>query len=384
MIRKILVSFFLLSLFLGKSEAWDIHIPWISDEQSDQFVVVWGKSMGLLEKALDRLDKSEELPEEKLIGNDKRKNDVKIDRILSDVVEVMSDSAMSDLRDQIVGIRQDLSRRRQNLAELYEKKVAASEEGNFFKDGKGELDEKINEEKSMIKEDGRKLKSLEKKLLSALKERGISASDGQIQSLLTGVTADDIVGMYGVYDNIKLFSNQLSLLMESSGDDVLIARRYYGMYALLIRTCLVMNERFAEKIDNLYLPELNDMGASARILEEDISKQLIDLSLSSVQRDSLISNLESSRMTLSAIEAYRSYLETQRDQSMTRARELGRDYSVAYNAYRTMKLARGFLDLVRSSQQDLNSVTSLAVPDIALFSNDQLKKEFRSITEALR
>ena len=382
--RKILASFLLVFLLIGKSEAWDIHIPWFSGEESDQFMVVWKESMELLEKALERLDKSENLPEEKLIGNDKRKNDVKINKILLDVVDIMGNSEMSDLRTEIIETRKDIDRRRQNLAEFYEKKVAASDEGTLFRDRRNELDEKIAEENAMPKQDRHRLDSFEKGLITALKERGISASDSQIQSLLTGVTADDIVGMYGVYDNVKLFSDQLAVLMESSGDDVLIARRYYGIYALLIRTCLIMNERFAEKIDGSYMVDLDEMEVSARLLGEDIKRQLSDRNLSSLQRRSLVSNLESSDMTLSTIKAYRRYLEIQRDQSMVRAGELGRDYAVAYNAYRTMKLARGFLELVKSSQQDLNAVTALEIPDMALFSNDQLRKEFQSITEILR
>lgn len=340
--------------------------------------------MGELDDALGRLDEAEYLPDERLIGNDRSKNDRKIDSILEEVVAILGDSEASNIRAEIMALRERIASRRAKLALLQERRVSAPSEGGLLNRGKDDLDETIESETEAMVSDERALASLEDDFVSAMKKSGVNGSDESIRGMLAGVTADDIVAMQGVYLNVRFFADKLTELMESSSDDISVAKRYYGIYALLIRTCLVMNERFVEKIENRYIPELNDMETSAEGLAAEMGAQMDDPSLTSSQRALLRSNLDSTAITLRVIEAYRGYLEEQRDFALKNVDAFGRDYGVAYNAYRTMRLARGLLDLVKANRKDFDALASLEIPDVVVFSNDRLKKEFIAITEGLK
>lgn len=340
--------------------------------------------MKKLDLALVRLDKSESLPDERLIGNDKSKNDDKIDSILQDVVAILTDSETGDLRREFSEVQSDLSSSRARLVSLKEKRVSAPESGGLLKKGKDELTEQIVEEEENIKQAEARLVELEKAMSIRLKEEGLSATEEQIQSLLAGVTAEDVAAMYAVYGNIRLFSDKLTDLMEQGEDDLSVARRYYGIYSLLLRTCVVMNESFVEKIETRYLPDLEAMAKSAKVLREDLTNQSMDRSLTARQRQLVQSNIESTDLTLQAIGAYWVFLEDQRGQAQKNLEGFRRDYAVAHNAYRTMKLARGLLDMVKANKKDFDAIAKLDVPEVVVFSNDRLKHEFKAITEGLK
>ncbi len=377
--------------FSSTSEGWEIPLPslpsmpsWLKGDDADRFSSVWDDSMKKLDSALERLDNSDSLPDEKLIGNDKTKNENKIDAILQDVVTILTDSETGDLRKEFSKVQSDLSRRRANLASLKEKRVSAPESGGLLKKGKDDLTAQIAEEEEAIAQGEARLVELENAMSVRLKEEGLSATDEQIQGLLAGVTADDVAAMYAVYGNIRIFSDKLTELMEQGKDDLSVARRYYGIYSLLLRTCVVMNESFVEKINGKYLPDLEAMANSAKTLKEDLTNQSMDRSLSARQRELVRNNIESTDLTLQAIGAYWVFLEDQRDQAQKNLEGFRRDYAVAHNAYRTMKLARGLLDMVKANKKDFDAIAKLEVPEVVVFSNDKLRHEFKNITEGLK
>lgn len=372
----------------SESQGWEIPIPsmpsWLKGEEVDRFSSVWDDSMKKLDSALERLDNSDSLPDERLIGNDKSKNESKIDAILQDVVTILTDSETGDLRKEFSEVQSNLSRRRSNLASLKEKRISAPESGGLLKKGKDDLTDQIVEEEEAIKQGEARLVELERAMSVRLKEEGLFATDEQIQGLLAGVTADDVAAMYAVYGNIRLFSDKLTELMEQGKDDLSVARRYYGIYSLLLRTCVVMNESFVEKIDGKYLPDLKLMAQSAQALREDLTNQSMDRSLTARQRQLVQNNIESTDLTLQAIGAYCVFLEDQRDQAKSNLEGFRRDYGVAHNAYRTMNLARGLLDMVKANKKDFDAIAKLEVPEVVVFSNDKLRHEFKSITEGLK
>lgn len=391
-----LTSFLLVCMlfFSPVSEGWEMSLPslpslpsmpsWLKGDEVDRFSRMWDGSMKKLDSALGRLDNSDSLPDERLILNDKSKNEIKIDSILQEVVTILTDSETGDLRKEFSRLQADLAKSKANLASLKEKRVSAPESGGLLKKSKDDLSLSITEEEEAIKQGEKRLVELEREMAIKLKEEGVSATDEQIRGLLAGVTADDVAAMYAVYGNIRLFSDKLTELMEQGKDDLSVARRYYGIYSLLLRTCVVMNESFIEKIEGKYLPDLEAMAISAKALREDLSSQAIDRSLSARQRQLVQNNIESTDLTIQAIGAYWVFLEDQRDQATKNLEGFRRDYSVAHNAYRTMKLARGLLDMVKANKKDFDAMSKLEVPEVAMFSNEKLRLEFKAITEGLK
>ena len=131
----------------SESHGWEIPLPsmpslpslpsWLKGEEVDRFSSVWDDSMKKLDSALERLDNSDSLPDERLIGNDKTKNENKIDAILQDVVTILTDSETGDPKKRVFrGAVRPVPAGRGNLASLKEKRVSAPESGGLLKKGK--------------------------------------------------------------------------------------------------------------------------------------------------------------------------------------------------------------------------------------------------------
>jgi hypothetical protein len=58
-------------------------------------------------------------------------------------------------------------------------------------------------------------------------------------------------------------------------------------------------------------------------------------------------------------------------------------YDVAFNTYRTISVASDLLGMIKDSKKDLEILINLQVPEIIVFDNENLEREFKSISEQL-
>ncbi|HPJ25244.1 MAG TPA: hypothetical protein PLW97_00530 [Synergistaceae bacterium] len=369
-------------LWGGATPSWAISFPWWKGDPPS-FKEAWDTTMDKLDDALELLDEHDSLPEKKMMGRDKVENDEEIEDILESLVLMLSDTKVARLRKEAQKLRDYRAETEAEIAEYEEKMLMAPEEGSFLKKSREDLREKIAELREEVTETDEVLEQCRQAIVASLEESGISISEEDVKGLLVSVTGDDILGMYGVYQNIRAFSDAMGELLSKESGSPNIAKRYYGVYALLIRTCIVMNDRFVEKIDSRYFPALGDLEKQALKLRNEAKEHLRQGGLSGTQQKTLESNIRSNTLTLTVILQYRNYLESQKRDSLKARNSFERDYAVALNSYKTVALSSSLLDMIRTNQKEFEALASLDLPEMLLFDNEAMWKEFEQISRTL-
>ena len=373
-----LCCFFLLGVSSGEA----LSFPWWKGDPPS-FSETWDTTVDKLEDALDLLDQHDSLPDKKMMHRDKVENDEEIEEILEDLVLFLSDTRTARLRKEAQKLQEYRADTEADIAALEEKTLTAPEEGSLLTKSRKDLKEKIAKLQGEVAETDRVLGECRQAIVASLQESGISVSEEDVRGLLVSVTGEDILGMYGVYQNVRAFSNAMGDLLSKETGSPSIAKRYYGIYALLIRTCMVMNDRFVEKIDQRYLPVLEDLEKQAVKLRNEAKDQLRRGGLSSVQQKTLEANIRSNTLTLTVILQYRNYLDSQKRDSLKARQNFERDYAVALNSYKTVALSSTLLDMIRTNQKEFEALTSLNLPEMLLFDNEAMWREFEQISRTL-
>ena len=361
-----------------------ISLPWWGKGDPPSFEEAWDTTMKKLDSALELLDKHDSLPDKKFVGRDKTKNDEKIEEILGDLLLLLSDSRTARLRQEAQRLRDYRAEKEQEIAAYEEKMLTAPQKGSLLTKSREDWREKITELQQEVAETDRALEECFQAIVASLEEEGIKVSEEDVKGILVSVTGDDILGMYGVYRHVRAFSDAMGDLLAKEPGSPGMAKRYYGVYALLIRTCIVMNDRFVEKIDAKYLPVLQDLEKQAIALRNEAKNHLRQGGLSPTQQKILESNIKSNTLTLTVILQYRNYLGTQRRDAQKARVNFERDYLVALNSYKTVALSTSLLDMIRTNREEFEALTSLNLPDMLLFDNEAMWREFEQISQTLK
>ncbi len=345
---------------------------------------IWNKSLAKLEKALSLLDEMRDLPDEKFLGKDKIDNTEKFNNIISDVLEIISSSEAKDIRENIVKLRTKRTEKEEKIRQYQKNRVAAPEEDRFLVTTRKEYDEKIQKLKNDVDEINNMIAEETSRLIVVLEEYGIHASYEELQGLLNTVTGYDIAEMYGTFNNIKIITEKLVTLMEESANDIEAQRKYYGVYALLLKTCAYMEASFIDKVETVYYPKLEDIYKQSQELLTNSIKQLeSSANLSINQKKTIEQNIQSLRSYQDIIKRYQSYLKDQCEQVKQLQIKYESIYDVAFNTYRTLGLSSDLLSMIKGGIKELDMLINLQVPEIIVFDNENLEREFKSISEQL-
>jgi hypothetical protein len=184
-----------------------------------------------------------------------------------------------------------------------------------------------------------------------------------------------------VFENVKAVTGQLEHLVEESGEDLQSARRYYGMYVVLLRSLYEMHQHVESAINEQYLPQIDQIIERAR----ELSAETLRLKERSPQRAQLLAaNLDAQRLTIEAAGIYRRYLVEQAQQVGKARAELAADIATAWNTYETVRVSGELVDLVRTSQRLLDGLLDRQVPALRPFENREMQREFEKLTAQLR
>jgi hypothetical protein len=210
---------------------------------------------------------------------------------------------------------------------------------------------------------------------------GLSLTDAQIELLLSTVVGDNIVDLGVVFDNVKAVTAQLEKLVQASGEDLASARRYYGMYVVLLKALARMHTQIEGAINGRYIPQIDGIVARAK----GLSAQTRDLQRQSPEKATLLAgNLDAQALTVETAAIYRRYLLEQAQQIAQARDALERDIAAAWNTYETVRVSGELLDLVKSSQHLLAGLMDRQVPTLRPFENQEMRREFEKLTEQLR
>ncbi len=351
----------------------------IAPEQNvlqQHFSELWQDAYPLLTDTLKLKDQHETLPKSAWFSHDQADNIEDINELLQEALDLFSFSDVNadikylrELRNEITELREDIGDYqsakigRPDKAEKYEAKIAA-------------LKAEISAKEAVIED-------AKSKIHRQLLAMGLNVNREQVDVLLAGVSGTDIVEMTVVFNNVKLFSNQLAELMAVNNEDLGFAKKHYGLYVVLIELLIRMQQQFLDDVEQRYLTGIEAITERTKKLVADTENMLM-FETAQHRRAALQQSLASQKLSLQTVTLYRRLLERQANQVRAAQNTLEKDLDVALIRYHTVKLSGELVSLMQASKRQFHVLTNLQIPDIAPFENQQMKAEFEKLTAELQ
>jgi hypothetical protein len=360
--------------------AWDSARDSLAPTEPDGFSQVWVNVVPKLEETVALEDAQRDLPDKAWFRRDKRDAQEEINQLLDESVAILSSSPVQLYRERIAALERQVDAARADIDRYRKERVAAPAQ-SFTAKTVDDYDRMIDEREQDIRRYRAELDRIKREFASDLRALGLELSDEQVQFLLSTVVGDNMVDLGIVFDNVKAITAQLEQLVRDSGEDLKSARRYYGMYVVLLRALNRMHLDVEQAIDQEYIPRINAIAQRARALSQDTRALL---GAHPEKAEVLSANLDAQQLTIDAAGIYRDYLQQQAAQVRSARTALEEDIDTAWNTYETVRVSGELVDLVKSSQQVLDGLLNRQVPPLRPFQNLEMQREFAKLTEQLR
>ncbi len=350
-------------------------------QKDDLFSNVWKKITTTLDEVLDVESEKETLPDSAWLGKDKEDSQTEIDKLLDEAVSILSISYSNDTRRRIRKLEQEIRRMKQSISQYRQVKISAPKDSRW-ETTESDYDEKIKDLNERIKQHRIAIMDLKTQFSQELADIGLPITEEQLDVLLSSVVGDDIIRSSIVYNNVKQISQQLMTLTKESGEDLEISQRYYGMYTVLLKALLHMQEKFISNIDNNYLPKIQQIVLDVQDIKAN-TRILLSAELNKNRRLHLLANLEAQKLTLQTSALYKKHLTGQRRKIAIAYDKTNTDLKIAQNTYKTVRISGELVNLLRTSQKSFELLLNIQVPDLLIFKNLQMKQEFAILTQKL-
>ena len=217
-------------------------------------------------------------------------------------------------------------------------------------------------------------------LVAELKRIGMDLDEEKIDLLLESITGDEFVRVSIIFDNAKAFALELEQLTEKTGEDLDAAKKYYGVYLMLLKTIDRLQNKFVENVDVVYYPKLDEFA--------DAAQQNIAHAEKSIEAGGnaqvLENNIYSNQTAFEATQLYKQVLSQQKHEMMMANLECKKNILTAANTYKTVSLSKDLANLLSTSRRAFDSIANLTVPDLRPFENAKMREAFGKITRELR
>lgn len=360
--------------------AWEQARAELTPAEADAFGEVWTGVVPQLERTLTLVDEQQTLPARAWFSRDQRDAEVDINALLEAAVGVLSISPVQQYRGRIADLQTEITRARADLDGYRRERVAAPAESRLRRTV-ADYDRLIDGRQADIRRYQQELERIKREFAGELRAMGLELEPDQVELLLATVVGDNIIDLGIVFDNVKAITGQLERLVRESGEDLQSARRYYGMYVILLRALEQMHREVETVIAEQYIPRIEDIGQRAARLADETAALLLE---QPEQRAVLTANREAQQLTIAAARVYRDYLIEQQRQVAAAREALRADIDTAWNTYETVSVSGDLVDLVQSSERLLNGLLDRQVPALRPFQNLAMKREFERLTLQLR
>ena len=356
-------------------QAWD-KTQRLWNGQADGDAALWQQLQPPMDDVLELKARNRHLPESSWFGEDQESNREAIAHLLDRTSVILVGDNRH--RRRMTELQQAMADNRKAIAELKHKRLAAPSDSLWRKTVE-DLNDEIAEREEVLDEQRAALVRVRGEFAAELKAQGLDIDAEGLDFLLSTVVGDDVLNMAQAFLQVRRLTGQLEQLTAESGEDLPIARRYYGMYTVLLGSLEHMHQQLLQAVDQRYLPEIQAIRERASDLRRDTRRLMVE-EASPV----LAANLEAQALTLDAAKRYADYLRDQRRQVAASAERLSRDMAVAENTYETVQVSGDLLALMRDSQRMLSTLFKLQVPPLRSFENLAMKREFNRLTRQLR
>lgn len=310
------------------------------------------------------------------------------DRLLADAFEVVSDAPVTEIQKEIRERRAASTRLREQIARLREDRISAPEDAGIsgtlgLAADRAGIDADIDEAQARIAGNEMAVRVAKDRFREAMAKSGAPVSEEEADLLLDSVTGSDIVKMASAYRAARGVSSQLLSLLDESGEDLTVAKRYYAMHTALLALLVHAQGSFIERVDSEYLPKLDAIERDILAARKE-SEKLIRGERDSRRRGALEANIESQRIAMEAGAFYRQHLKSQRAEVEQARQTALRELQIADNTLRTVDASFQLRSMMENATISFEALQSLESPGIErFFRNEQLRREFRELSDKL-
>lgn len=386
-LKSIVLSPFILLLLMPASFG---ELP--NRESSQQSIgQLLDRVVPTLEKTVALIERHRSLPKASInpFDVDQRSNQADIDELLEKAIGVLEISHATEIRDRLRSLQDQNRASMLELAELRRKKIAAPlskdlsrlQKVNPLVTSREQFEELVSAEESKIADRKNEANVLREEFQAELSAIGINLDRHGIEALLGSISGDEYVSMITVFQNIKAITAQLEQLTDESGESIVVARRYYGMYVVLLQAMDHLQTKFTTEIASQHVPKLKAFAKQAEInIDEANTLIRSGKGAASVLR----ANIAANKTTKHAAELYIQHLQ-ENAKTVSRANAQTKvSLATAENTYRTVRLSGEVIELIRTGQQRFDTLMQLHLPTMREFGNETIKKELQRMTLELR
>ena len=350
--------------------------------KEERFNEIWKDIKDKLVEGSKLYEKKEKAPESTLIfKKDKDDYNDKIDDVLNDIIDILIDDNLLKYKNDIAKIEKEIKQKEEKLAEYKEERIGAPKQSKIHTT-KSDYDEKIKNTQDEIEILKNKKRIIYKKLKEDFKRVGVQLDTKQIDIILDRVDGDDIIQMSLVMDVLKQITAQILELMQDSNEDLVQAKRYYGMHLVSLALIVHIQDKYIQKIDKVYIPKLNKLiEKSKKIIEQ--TETAIDKETSDTRRKIYESNLKAQKLTLKVANLYKKHLQDAKTSVLNAQYTAKKNLDLAENTYSTVSLSSGLYDLIKENENMFNKISQIQMPDIVPFENMQIQKKYKELTKKM-
>ena len=283
----------------------------------------------------------------------------------------------NDLRNKITALRIELDDTRN-------KRITAPESSMLpGRLTRTKADKQIEHLELEIKENEELLQEINARLIDAMKEIGLELDEQQIEILLNSVTGDDLLNNTVIFSNVKSVVTKLEDLAKND-TSFEINKRYTGMYLILNELLIYTQQGLLQKIEAEYKPRINAIVTEAAKLRDDAKARSTNKQYSQAQRSGFKMNAEANDLTVRVGKLYIDLLNSQRNGIVDSIKNLSLNRDLAESTYKTVRSSGELRNLIHSGLNVFDNVNALAMPQLKIFENQNLRHEFEEINKRLK
>ena len=342
----------------------------------------WDGVVGQLKEGTEYIDELKQAPDSAWIGKDKEDIREDLNVLFDQIVKGLVGGDLMAYKEQMADLKAKIAQNNEDILSYREKRIGAPESSTLYTT-KSEYDKKIADAKAENKILQNKMRIIKKQLRQNFADIGVKLSDAQLDVLLTRVDGDDIIQISLMMDTLKYITQQILHLMQESKEELTQAKRYYGMHQVLLELVVYIQQKYIDKVNNVYLPKID------KIIDDSKNMMVLTQRLRANEEDAKRSevythNLEAQALTLKVAQQYRKDLVRSRDRMIEAQKVARANLMLSKNTYETVSLSADLYDLISESQQMFAEVSKIQVPEIVPFQNLQIQQKYQELTNRLK
>ena len=335
-------------------------------------LAVWDDLVDIFDEIIILKSEKNDAPSISLFGKSKKDYDEKIELIFQTVASLINDPELENDRKTLQILKNKILKSQEEYSNLSAKSILAS----------GKERKELESLANKYKKESQEYKNSKVDLIRGVRVRlilyGLDLNKDQVEVLLSRVDAGDIIGMTTSFSVIAELTKQFSDATIASGENLQVAKKYYGMHVILLELQMHIQKNYINRLRNVYLVRANDIRDKNKLLIDETSKLIDDAE--GTYLNIYKNNLKSQKYTLKVLGLYEEILRKDLLKIETGLKRVNDNYLVSLNTFQTVTVAADLASLMAENSNLFNEVMSIQVPELIPFENLQMQKEFEALT----